>query len=325
ERAVAQGLAYLARVQQRRGHWGRMSREDEKYGQTWVGKTALCTPAFLGAAHTHRSGTEYSANVERALDVLLGTQDPRTGHFGETSAYSHGITSYALAECYAITRDERLRQPLERAVAWIVSNQERGRDPRSLGGWGYYSPVLQAEDGFARTSVTAWMVMALKSAQLSGIAVPQEAFDGARGFLLRMFDAQRGYWLYNQEPSRLRMSWRTLPASTPAAVFCLLLLGQDRDDARLDAGLAYTTDRRPQRYRQETDDAFVLRGAGNVYFWYYGSLACFLAGGDAWEDWNAALKRVLPAAQSADGSFAPIGAYARYADDRPGDYSYTTA
>src|SRR5690606_31965341 len=57
ERAVAQGLAYLARVQQRRGHWGRMSREDEKYGQTWVGKTALCTLAFLGAGHTHRSGT----------------------------------------------------------------------------------------------------------------------------------------------------------------------------------------------------------------------------------------------------------------------------
>ena len=121
------------------------------------------------------------------------------------------------------------------------------------------------------------------------------------------------------------MSWRTLPASTPASVFCLLLLGESPRDYPIRAGLEYTVERAPRRYRRESDDAFVLRGAGNVYFWYYGSLACFLAGGDEWEDWNDALKRVLPPAQNDDGSFTPVGAYASYADDTRRDRSYTTA
>jgi hypothetical protein len=62
-----------------------------------------------------------------------------------------------------------------------------------------------------------------------------------------------------------------------------------------------------------------------VYFWYYGSLCCFLAGGEAWQQWNERLRTVLPAAQSPDGSFAPIDVYAREAGDSRTDRSYTTA
>ncbi len=69
----------------------------------------------------------------------------------------------------------------------------------------------------------------------------------------------------------------------------------------------------------------MLRGQGNVYFWYYGSLCCFLAGGDAWLHWNERLRTVLPKAQSPDGSFAPIDVYARNAGDNKRDKSYTTA
>ena len=73
------------------------------------------------------------------------------------------------------------------------------------------------------------------------------------------------------------------------------------------------------------DDEFVLRGQGNVYFWYYGSLCCFLAGGDAWTSWNERLRSVLPKAQEKDGSFLPIDTYAREAGDTRADRSYTTA
>jgi hypothetical protein len=259
------------------------------------------------------------------VEYLLAAQDQRTGHFGVTSAYSHGITTYALAECLALTHDESLRAPLTRAVRWILSRQSTSRNVRNRGGWGYYSPRLRAEDNYARASVTAWQVMALESAKLSGIEVPDAALAGAKDFLLNCHDRRRGYFLYNHEPNRLASAWRTLPASTPAAVFCLLLLGVPPKDSRIRDGLRFTLERAPKAYRKVTDEEFVLEAASNTYFWYYGSLACFLAGGETWEQWNRALKDVLPKAQEPDGSFVPLDPYARYADDRDGDRSYTTA
>ncbi|MEZ5965066.1 MAG: prenyltransferase/squalene oxidase repeat-containing protein [Planctomycetota bacterium] len=325
EAAVQHGLAYLASIQRPDGGWGRRRRGHDKYGEVWVGKTGLCLLAFLGAGHTQDGAGEYSAQVRKALAWLLAQQDPVTGHFGETSAYSHGITTYALAECYALTKDASLRQPVERAVAWILKNQNRGRDRRSHGGWGYFSPTLRPEDRFARASVSAWMVMALKSAQMSGVEVPANAFASAEAFLWFMFDSAGGNFLYSREPSRLRSEWRTLPGSTPASVFCLLLLGNERTDERLRAAEAWIVERKPTAFRRYSLDDFVLRARGNVYFWYYGSLACFMAGGDAWSTWNEALKRSLVEGQSADGSFAPIDEYADYAGDTDDDRAYTTA
>ncbi|MGE0144121.1 MAG: hypothetical protein AB7I19_08635 [Planctomycetota bacterium] len=325
ERAVASGLRYLAQIQHRDGHWGRQRVTSEKYGEVYVGKTGLCLLAFLGAGHTHRGNTEYQDQVRRALDALLSAQDQATGHFGDTSAYSHGIATYALAECLAITSDKALRAPLEKAVAWILNNQNDTRDRRSRGGWGYFSATRRPEDPYARTSTTVWQVMALESARISGIEVRPEALAAARGFLAGMFDERLGAFLYNREPGRLASSWKTLPASTPAAVFCLLLLGEDPDDPRIVGGLRYTLDRRPRAWRDVSDERFVMRAEGHPYFWYCGSLACFLAGGESWSQWNQALKDVFLPAQREDGSFAPIGAYARYADDRDDHAAFTTA
>jgi hypothetical protein len=91
------------------------------------------------------------------------------------------------------------------------------------------------------------------------------------------------------------------------------------------AAVTYTVERRPEAYRRYDDDDFVLRGQGNVYFWYYGTLCTFLAGGEAWERWNERLRELLPAAQAADGSFPPIDVYAREAGDTKADRSYSTA
>ncbi|MCC6784632.1 MAG: PD40 domain-containing protein [Planctomycetes bacterium] len=325
ERAVAAGLAYLASIQDPRGHWGRKSFEHAKYGEVWVGKTALCVLAFLGAGHTPRSNTQYSAVVDRAIEALLDVQGESTAHFGDTSSYSHGIATYALAECLAISGDARLREPVQRAVTWILANQDSSRDRRNRGGWGYFSGTRTPEDGYARTSITVWQVMALESSKLSGIAVDDEVLAAARSFLRSMFDSRRGSFRYNHEPGRLNSNWPTLPASTPGAVFCLLLLGEDVEDQRVQAGLRYTLERRPRAWRDASDDAFVLRAEGHPYFWYCGTLACFLAGGDAWREWNDALKAVFLPAQNADGSFTPIGAYSEYAGDRKEHAAFTTA
>jgi hypothetical protein len=324
ERAVAAGLAYLAHLQNSDGSWGNPSLHDEKYGRVYVGKTALCVLAFLGAGHTPKSGTQYSMHVRNAVEHLLSLQD-QDGAFGSSSAYGHGISTYALCECYGITKDERLLRPVERGLSWILDHQGPRRDRKNRGGWGYFSPGLQPEDDYARVSVSSWMVMALESARLSGIDVPPQALARAREYLEESWDAENGWFRYNQKPSRLRSAWPTLPASTPAGAFCLMLVGVPPTDDRVQTAAAFTAERRPVEYKRYSDDEFVLNGAGNVYFWYYGTLCCFLSGGEVWQRWNTALRQTLPAAQSSDGSFAPIDVYARYAGDNDQDRAYTTA
>ena len=325
EHAVRQGLRYLASIQNVDGSWGSGERFDDKYGLVYVGKTALCVLAFLGAGHSPKSNTEHSDVVRRAVDHLLELQDEETGAFGVSSCYGHGISSYALAECYGMTKDEALLPPLERALTWILDHQGPRRDKRNRGGWGYFSPGLRAEDDFARVSVSAWMIMALESARLSGVELPEDVLPKAKEYLELSYDQPNGWFRYSHEPSRVRSSWPTLPASTPAAAFCLQLLGVARDDSKVDAAVSFTVERRPQEYRRYDDEQFVKRGQGNVYFWYYGTLCCFLRGGDEWASWNERLRTVLPAAQAKDGSFPPIDVYAQEAGDTRKDRSYTTA
>jgi len=284
--------------------------------------------AFLGAGHTHRSGTEYSENVGRVIDWLLSVQDRRTGHFGNSSSYSHGIATYALAECLALTGDGRLRAPLERAVAEILRHQYpsgRGRDARLAGGWSYYYPDGSTYDAWPRVSITSWQVMALESARLSGLDVPEAALRSAAEFIAGSWDPRLGAMRYSHDPERLRSGYPTLPGSTPAGLFALSILGQDIADARYAEPRSFVLARAPDGFRSGNDDEFVFRAQGNVYFWYYGSLAMLRAGGDDWQRWNTALKETLLPAQEGDGSWPPLDVYAGYAGDTPRESIYTTA
>ncbi len=324
ERAVAQGLAYLASQQTDDGCFGDAQKYDEKYGYVVVGKTGLCLLAFLGAGHTPTSNTQYSQVAAKAVAFIEGVQT-ESGHFGWTSAYSHGIGTYALAECYALTKDESIRPTLERAVKHILDNQAKGNDPRNSGGWGYFNPEGPHYDRWSRVSVSAWQVMALESARLSGIEVPDRAFDRAKVFLESAYDGQYGYFRYNHDPDRLNEGYRTLPGSTPAALFALALLGDDITSSDYDAPRKFVLDRVPKEYRWRGEDAFVEQATGNLYFWYYGTLSMFRAGGTNWSRWNEGMKKVLLGAQAKDGSWKPIDSYADHAGDSPTSRCYTTA
>lgn len=326
ERAVQRGLAYLASTQNRDGSWGR-EEYDNKYERVQVGKSGLALLAFLASGHTQFSETNFTPNVKRALAFLLSVQDDRTGHFGLTSSYSHGIATYALAEAYAMTHDRALREPLARGVAWILSNQYLDRRERAwFGGWGYFYPDRRRiSDTWPRASVTVWQVMALKSAQIGGIEFPEEHLEAARIYLLNSYDQDRRAFRYSHDPRRLSTRWPILPASTPASVFGLLLLGEDPNDPRIEQGLRYVHERSPQEYERGSDDDFVFDAVGNLYFWYYGTLAMFLRGEEHWAAWNENLRDLLVDAQNEDGSWTPISAYARYALDTRGERDYTTA
>lgn len=325
ERAVALGLAYLASVQNEDGSWGDPRRTHRKYRQVAVGKTGLSLLAFMGAGHTPGSGGEHEDTVESAIEFLLSVQGRRSGQFGNTNAYSHGIATYALAECFALTRDERLRAPLERAVATILRNQIRRGDRRLVGGWSYYYPDGEVYDGWPRVSVTAWQIMALESARLGGLEVPDEVFAAARSFLLRSWDGRLGAFRYSHDPERLNSEYSTLPGSTPAALFALGLLGDEVAGEAFADARGFVSRRAPSGYEWRGDDAFVERAACNLYFWYYGTLALFRIGGEEWQRWNTGLKETLLPSQAEDGSWEPLSVYADYAGDDEEDKSYTTA
>lgn len=326
EHAVDLGLAYLAGRQNAEGFWGDVEHYDDKYGYVAVGKSGLCLLAFLGKGHTPTSNTEHSAVAARAVQFLLDVQDADSGHFGWTSAYSHGIATYALAECYALTRMDSLKQPLERAVAHILANQSKSRDPKRGGGWGYYNPQGAHFDNWARVSISSWQVMALESARLSGIEVPDAAFDAAKAFLTNAYDPRRGCYRYSHDPSRLNSEYAVLPGSTPAALFALSLLGEDIATEPFATARRFVTERAPRAYRRASESAFVHQAAGNLYFWYYGTLATFRAGGTDWETWNEAMKATLLPAQQKNGSWPIIDTYAAdIARDTDRDRCYTTA
>jgi len=325
ERAVASGLAYLARKQARQGYWGSPEDAHEKYGHVSVGKTGLAMLAFMGAGHTQRSGTEYSRVVTKAIDFLLAVQDEASGHFGYTSAYSHGIATYSLAECFALTGDERLRRPLERAVQQILRHQKHGSDPRFHGGWSYYYPDDRTYDRWARVSVTAWQVMALESARLGGLSVPDEVFKDARTFLTKAWDHEREAFRYNHDPNWLGSYYPILPGSTPAALFALSLLGEDIGQRRWGKARTFVLEKAPRRYRFTTSEDFVYKAQANLYFMYYGTLAMFRVEGDDWATWNEAMKKMLLPAQDEDGSWKPISVYNEFTGDDDRDRSYTTA
>jgi len=327
EHAVAAGLAYLARIQGENGEWGQRADRHSKYLDVRIGKSALALLAFLGAGHVPGGASEHAGVAQRTLEYLLGEQDAASGHFGRSCSYGHGIATYALAECYALTQDAALRAPLERAVEEILRHQSKVDDPRFLGGWGYYFADGHVWNGdeWPRTSVTAWQVMALESARLGGLEVPDQAFEDAREFLVNTWDEEQRAFRYDHDPERLGSGYPILPASTPAALFALSLVSVDLSARELAPARRFVLTRAPDGYRYTGDDDFVQHARGNLYFWYYATLAMFRVGGPEWEHWNAALQATLLPAQEEDGSWRPIDTYSQYAGDDDAERTYSTA
>ena len=89
--------------------------------------TGLAILAFLASGHTHQSGL-YHEQVHRGLAFLLNSQVSNGSLGGQASTYArmycHAIATLALSEAYGMTHDERLRVPLQRAVAYSTSAQD---------------------------------------------------------------------------------------------------------------------------------------------------------------------------------------------------------
>ncbi len=296
ERAVEMALDWLARHQSEGGRWDGTGY-DRGCGQCPGRQRVTCDTAltglsllcFMAAGHTHVKEGPHRDAVQRGLDWLVEHQDKDGGLLGGESMYSHGIASIALAEAYGMTRDPLLERPVRLAVEFIDAARNR-----RVGGW-RYRPGQPGD-----TSIMGWQVMALKSARLAGIDVPQESFDAAAQWLDLVHRPER-VGTYAYQPNA-----QVTPAMTAEGMFIAQLLGAARNEPRMQGSASFIVEHLPS-----------WKPDANTYYWYYATLALFQHQGEEWSTWNEAVKDVLIERQETEGaiagSWAPEGQWATVA------------
>lgn len=271
-----------------------------------VGVTGLALLALMGDGNSPRHG-RHSAAVRRGVAWLLDQQAADTGLIGGTRAhgfvYDHAIATQALCEAAALCDGLGLRRAAEQAVGVCL----RARNPYSA--WRYEL----APDGKNDTSITAWMVGALKAGQDAGLEIDPAAFQGALNWFDNVTDATSGRCGYDSVGSlsaRIPDVNEHFPAEkgeamTAAALLSRLLLGQTPESNPL-LGKHVGLLKRLLPYWSND-------GSSDLYYWHYATQAMRRMGGAEWGVWSKALGSALLGAQRKDGDFAgswdPIDAW----------------
>ena len=271
-----------------------------------VGVTGLALLAFLGDGSTLRYG-KYRENIKRGIVWLVDQQDPETGLIGVEAGqgylYNHAIAALALVEAHGLSRYRVLKKKAQRAIDYI----ERARNPYKV--WRYYP-----RDGDNDTSITGWMVFALKSAKEFGLKVDEQALKYSLSWFDEVTDpstGQCGYTKRGESSSRELGLEDKFPSSkteslTAVAALCRIFLGQKPKDHPVLLAAADTMIKKPPVWN--TAD-----GSIDFYYWYYGSYAMFQIGGKHWKRWQKAMHPALLKTQrrkgAAKGSWDPVGAW----------------
>ena len=285
EEAVDRALHWLARHQFADGHWslnnfgkackGHKPCTGRGHLKSDTAGTGLALLPFLGRGQTHKKG-EYRKVIERGLKWLIEHQkktgDLFTGGSHNAYMYSHGIATIALCEAYAMTRDDELKRPAQRAIDFIVKAQHK-----STGGW-RYKPGERGD-----TSVVGWQVMALKSGEMAGLRVPASTLKKAGKWLDRVESTGRlkGQYGYSSRGATITM--------TAEALLCRQFLGTPRNDPGLQSGAKYLLNNLPRR------------GKFSSYYWYYATQVMYHLRGEHWKKWHDPMRNLLKSSQTRTG------------------------
>jgi len=287
ERAVQAALQWLLRNQSSHGLWnaarhgagtarvGGGQHRPEVGAKSDHGVTGLALLAFLGAGNTHREGPAAAA-VARGINAVVAQQRPDGSLAGNAeffaALYCHGMATIALAECVALSGDDALRPPLDRAVRHTLAMQH----PHT-GGWRY------AAGDRGDTSQLGWQVMALASSRNAGLGGFEQAEAGAGRFLQSVSSGAAGGL------AAYRPGERPSLTMTAEALFCRLLHGLPADHPAAREALDWLARSPP------------ASSGYDIYAWYYATLASFHAGGPQWDAWNARLQGTLLPLQHRSG------------------------
>jgi hypothetical protein len=299
ERSVVRGLRWLKQHQNEDGSWAPENRP------AMTGFAMLC---FLGHGE-HPDSPEFGPTVKKGIDWLYtkGTEfDGRLsmthdGWGNNAGVYEHAIATYALAEYYAMTREERIAGLLKQAVTHIVQGQDMN------GGWQYHYEKGPRSD----TSVSGWQIQALKAAYLTGLGIPgvEEALDKSMLNLKRV-QAENGSFGYTNAGDRDF-------SLDGVGALCIYSWRQGKDFWKQDKGfwkrdkdlsvrdgiehMLNMTEKKPVKYKGDSAD---------LHAWYYDTQACLMFGGSAWDKWNRLFQDQIWNNQSPDGSWPPVNSKA---------------
>ncbi|MHC5039106.1 MAG: hypothetical protein ACYTHM_17495 [Planctomycetota bacterium] len=317
ESAVLIGLIWLKNHQNQDGMWSCTkfmgNCQKGKCGgagsaETYdMGVTGLSLLAFLGAGHTHKHG-KFKQTVKNALKAMKARQTP-DGCTGAKSAdgrwiFNHAITTMAWAEAYGLSNKSPLLQgPAQKALDFLIDCQ----NPKQ--GWRYGK-----RPGESDTSVTAWAVLAMKSAKISGLHVPQEAFDGAWKWFDKVTDKNHraGYTAQgNRTDSRpeAKKPFKANETPTAASVVGRIFIqgGKAVNHPQVLGG--------GNLLLRNVPKWDVKGGTIDMHYWYFGTLAMFQLGRQFWKGWHDPLKNALIPTQKRsgceNGSWDPVGCWGK--------------
>ena len=316
EDAVLNALRWLARHQNPDGSWSvtgyvKQCRQacspnpgEEDFD---AGVTGLSILAFLGAGYSHLSrdthdGICFGDVVRKGLQWMMSHQDPE-GCIGSRNAqkymYNHTLCALAVSEAYGLTGSNLFKDQAQRAIDFTLAAQNPGK------GWRY-----SYRCGDNDSSVTGWAVMVLKSAEISGLSVPDTGYRGTRAWYDEVTEDQ-----YYRVGYTFKGSGKVFVAGknehfdhhealTAIAVMARIFMNR-RNDPVTAGGCDLLLKDKPR-----WDGNFI-----DFYYWYYASLALFQFDGPRgpkWRAWNEDMKNALvphqnrTAAECRHGSWEPV-------------------
>jgi hypothetical protein len=329
ERAVQAGLDWLIRHQAEDGSWsnaclGSKSEQPSSLceatgppcsvpgGYFVTAQTGLALLALQAAGHYDFNKQRYSRQVRRGLIWLTEHQSPAgrlraEGLVGPRPVlgapvdsgafmYEHAIATFALAEACAVRKaaGQAPDKRIDRAAKWAIQFIEYQQ--HNDGGWRYTMNKGEPSD----TSVSGWVMLALKSAIEADLPVSQNTVDRTRAFFKRCEgpDGRTGY---------------TGPQGGSDAVIGVgmlvhLLLLKEKDSPLVQQAAPYLAG------RAESYGRSIQTGRAEFYTLYNVTLALYQAGGSDWDRWNQTIRDAVIANQCGGqdcnrGSWDPLGTY----------------
>ncbi len=290
-----------------------------------VGLTGLALLAFLGNNHTLSKG-KYKDVVSSGINWLKDVQDADSGLYGEEvgnpTLYNHSIATMAMGEAYFFSnRSPLLKRTMRDSVKVIINSQN------PYGAWRY----SLEPNGDNDTSITGWMIFALKTAEDGKLPINKQAYEGAQAWFDTMQDKNTGRVGYawgeggggpGSPPSRPAHYIDKFPATKSEALTAVALLCQifmtdtkevkkwsDHENYEMMKKAADLIISKPPKW-DEND------GSIDMYYWYYGTFAMNQWGGKHWTNWKKAIEKALLPNQRKDtpdkkdnfyGSWDPAG------------------
>jgi hypothetical protein len=301
------------------------------------GLTGLALLAFFGSGQTDesknfvvdtlRKSKHYFGEsvIKPGLKWLRARQEAhKDGRFSDDGhIYNESLATLAMCEAYALTRRKVWGDCAQRGIDFLVASQRLNPSGNGLWGWRYEPRAwLEGPEGKAAfpdpkeyasklheadISATTWVVMALKSAELADLKVPEESMRGAMDFVknVTVKDGRVAYMDPLQIGRKITGEgdeYMFHPTTLGAlGMCCRTFIEKNLDDPILELSASQIIKDLPAIKDPDPKSPKDNKLGVDYYYWYYASLALNQLDGPGspkrsnkyWNKWNTALTETL--------------------------------